>query len=127
MTIRLRAHHLLCLRGFVGMGYTPEFVENMIQIKERLDGGAPVVLMDSCDDICDACPNIGEKGCQIVSPASEKEMQRMDQAVLEMAGLETGKEYSYPKLRDVVDSGIKAMNLKSVCGDCRWLDHCEKF
>ena len=108
------------------MGYNEEFVQNMTQIKERLEGGEDVVIMDACDDICGSCPNIKDKLCQIKGPSSEKEMQRMDRAVIKIANLTIGEECAYSELRRIVDVNIPPQDMKGVCGECRWLEHCEK-
>ena len=132
MTVILRAHHLLCLRGFVGMGYNEDFVQNMTQIKERLEGGEDVVIVDACDDICGSCPNIKNEVCQISGASSEEEMQRMDRAIIELADIRAGEEcvgdavYEYSELRQIVDANIPPQGMKAVCGECRWLEHCEK-
>ena len=152
MTVILRAHHLLCLRGFVGMGYNEEFVQNMTQIKERLESGEGVIIVDTCDDICGSCPNIKDDVCQITAkfdslelpnlphpvldrqnvknsisgPLPEEEMQRMDRAVVELADLKIGEECTYSELRQIVDVNIPPQDMKGVCGECRWLEHCEK-
>jgi uncharacterized protein len=54
MSVRLRAHHLLCALTYVGEGYTPEFVANFTAIIARLRGGEPLELVDGPDDICAA-------------------------------------------------------------------------
>jgi len=36
MTIKLRPHHLLCTKGYGGMGYSEGFVENMTAITTHL-------------------------------------------------------------------------------------------
>ena len=58
-TLSLRAHHLLCVFGFRGLGYGPAFVTNMRHTVERFfgDGAVEVVLVSGCDDVCAACPH----------------------------------------------------------------------
>ncbi|QIB34391.1 DUF1284 domain-containing protein [Ancylobacter pratisalsi] len=51
-TVRLRAHHLLCLLTFVGKGYTPAFVAHYERVVARLNAGAEAVLVEGPDDIC---------------------------------------------------------------------------
>ncbi|PIU52192.1 DUF1284 domain-containing protein, partial [Candidatus Desantisbacteria bacterium CG07_land_8_20_14_0_80_39_15] len=31
--MKIRAHHLLCVLGFQGLGYSPEFIKKMTQVK----------------------------------------------------------------------------------------------
>ena len=52
MTVRLRAHHLLCMLTYVGNGYSPAFVENYEVIAARLSAGEEIELVAGPDDIC---------------------------------------------------------------------------
>ncbi len=52
MTVRLRAHHLLCMLTYVGKGYSPAFVENYEVIAARLSAGEEIELVAGPDDIC---------------------------------------------------------------------------
>ena len=61
--MELRAHNLLCIQGFVGKGYSPEFVANMTRVIESLGNDAPVTVTASPDVLCSACPNLTDAGC----------------------------------------------------------------
>lgn len=52
MTVRLRAHHLLCILTYAGKGYNPTFVANYDAIAGRIAGGEDIVLVSGPDDIC---------------------------------------------------------------------------
>src|SRR5712672_2376586 len=52
LTVRLRAHHLLCMLTFVGEGYSPAFTENYRSIARRLSAGEEIELVSGPDDIC---------------------------------------------------------------------------
>ncbi|WP_374369110.1 DUF1284 domain-containing protein [Dongia sp.] len=52
MTVRLRAHHLLCMLTYVGKGYSTAFTENFDRICERLGRGEDIELVDGPDDVC---------------------------------------------------------------------------
>lgn len=52
MTVRLRAHHLLCMLTYVGKGYSLAFVENYEAIAARLSAGEEIELVAGPDDIC---------------------------------------------------------------------------
>ena len=45
MTVRLRAHHLLCMLTYVGKGYSPAFVENYEAIAARLSAGEEIEMV----------------------------------------------------------------------------------
>lgn len=61
--LRLRYHHLNCIPGFEGKGYSPEFCGNMADIKKRIESGEEYELVLCADDICRACPNLQNGVC----------------------------------------------------------------
>ena len=63
--MKLRGHNLLCIQGFVGKGYSPEFVANMTRVVEALGDAAPVTVIDAPDDLCTACPHLRASGCSL--------------------------------------------------------------
>ncbi|TJU92322.1 MAG: DUF1284 domain-containing protein, partial [Mesorhizobium sp.] len=52
MTVRLRAHHLLCLLTYVGKGYSPAFTANYDKVVKRLGEGEAVLIVSGPDAIC---------------------------------------------------------------------------
>jgi hypothetical protein len=52
VTIRLRAHHLLCMLTYIGRGYSPGFTDNYDRIADRLNTGEAIELVAGPDDIC---------------------------------------------------------------------------
>ncbi len=63
----IRGHTLLCLQGFRGEGYSPDFIDNMAAIHARLQSNpeTQVRVTDTPDYFCAACPNL--KGSQSVN------------------------------------------------------------
>ncbi|WJH32930.1 DUF1284 domain-containing protein [Paenibacillus sp. CC-CFT747] len=66
MTVKLRGHHLLCLLGYRGMGYSAEFCANMTSIYERLrqQPEQSVELVEGPDEICRAYPEDKTNHCR---------------------------------------------------------------
>ena len=63
--IRLRGHHLLCIQGFQGYGYSEEFLENMKKIhKKIISNEENIQLVTGPDDICKSCPNLNNDKCK---------------------------------------------------------------
>jgi len=60
--VELRAHNLLCIQGFVGKGYSPEFVANMTRVIESLGDETRVTVIAAPDALCSACPNLADSG-----------------------------------------------------------------
>ena len=91
MKIKLRGHHLLCLRGFQGYGYSKDFVLNMTRINElRKTKDCIISLTNEPDDICSACPNLQDNMCE-----NEKQNEiivKMDDEVL--SRLNPNNEYN---------------------------------
>ena len=124
--IRLRAHHLLCIHGFRGQGYSPLFVANMARMVDRLgtNPGTLVQIVDGADDICSACPHMSNGICG----RPDQQVDRLDQRIRQKLGIEEGQMASWSALLDSIRDNIDPFNLGEVCTGCRWLDldYCTK-
>lgn len=114
--IRLRGHHLLCLLGYRGMGYSPDFCTNMTAIYERLreQPQTRVVLVEGPDDICAAYPKDKPPHCEETSVAHR------DSRVLEKLGLRVGREMSWADVCGAVDETMEAGDIGRICVGCPW-------
>ena len=122
MKIRLRGHHLLCLQGFQGYGYSEDFVLNMTKINEsRKSKDCIVTLTNEPDDICSACPNLKNNICE-----NEKQNERivkMDNNVL--SKLNPEKEYNSIELFNEVSLKFNCLNsVQNICDECKWVNKC---
>ena len=115
----LRAHHLLCIRNFKGKGYSPEFVDNFYRVIKRLPE-EEIRIVDSIDVICEKCPH-NSKGICKKKKDSERKTRQMDDRLIKSANIDTGKEYSYSGLRELVKN-IKA---RDFCSNCEWKEDCK--
>jgi uncharacterized protein len=50
--VKLRAHHLLCMLTFEGMGYTETFSQKFREMLGRIEAGEPIELVDGPDEAC---------------------------------------------------------------------------
>ena len=125
--IRLRPHHGLCIKHFVGTGYSEEYTANMTEIIKRLNDGADIKLLSEKeavhgDDICKHCPNIADTGC-----SSEEHVKVFDGGVIKYTGLFDTEILSYKEFdRVVCENIIDAGLMKDVCGDSGWSMICHK-
>lgn len=122
MKLVLRGHHLLCLKGFQGYGYSEDFTKNMTRINAvRKENSTTVTLADFPDDICSACPKLDCGLCE-----NEKQNQRivdMDRKVLEK--FDASKEYDAVELFEMVDSIFNTKeSLSEICCNCIWHEKC---
>ena len=120
----LRAHNALCLQGFRGEGYSPEFVDRMQAIYDtvREDPARRVKLLTEPDALCDACPNLESlRGCTLRGPGHEAHMREQDETVLERLGLEAGTTVAWSEVLERIKGSIRGDDLTDVCTICPWL------
>ena len=125
----LRAHHLICLLGFRGLGYSPEFLQDMIKIVFKLLS-CPETLIEVIsepDDICTPCPFLKDGGCHEEGPQSEEIIKKRDRAVMMRLGLVSGDKVTWSAVEQRIRSSISRRDLEQICQDCQWLPlgYCE--
>jgi len=124
--IQIRAHHLLCIQGFQGHGYSREFEDNMWQIIDKLNATSPSYLKitSECDDICYKCPHNQNNTCN-ESSSSNNHIIGMDRMVLEKIRLNEGfigkSSVIFEKVNSIFN---KFKNLQQVCSNCSWHSKC---
>lgn len=112
----LRPHHLLCTQGYSGNGYSPEFVEHMNDVVERLrHGDDRIKITFSTDTLCSCCPNkLGENKC-----VSQDKVKWFDDKVIEYFGIEE-KEYRYREIIKEIDRKMTDGIMDDICMRCSW-------
>ena len=125
--MKLRAHNLLCIQGFVGKGYSPEFVANMKSIVGGLGGTTEVTVVAEPDSLCSVCPNLKQSGCALHGEGTEKGIVRQDKDVLARLGLADGQTVTWGEILARIRARVKPDDLDSICGTCPWLPlgHCK--
>ncbi len=124
MVVVLRAHHLLCLQGFVGEGYSREFIKNMYEVLERLKEEKVKIVVGKVDDICSKCPNNVEEKCNLFQN-SEEVISLMDKKVGEILELNLNNLYIFDNLIKIINENINTkLKAFSICGNCRWQNVC---
>lgn len=69
MTVRLRAHHLLCLLTWAGKGYSPAFTAGFTAIARRIAAGEAVAVIDGPDEVCAPMLDTADCHCRRASVA----------------------------------------------------------
>ena len=61
----LRGHHLFCLLGYRGMGYSKEYVENMTRLHQDLRDTPKtwIQIVKGPDKLCEKYPNSAVYHC----------------------------------------------------------------
>jgi len=116
----LRPHHLLCLYGFRGLGYSKEFVENMQKIADRIreNPSLKIELVKGVDDICSKCPHNVENRCS--KPGSD--VGEFDQEIVHRVGIDIGQEVESITLLNLVEKKVQPEELPAICNGCEWLE-----
>lgn len=125
MNRTLRGHHLLCVHGFEGMGYSPEFVKKMDEVvqdirNEEKDFFIKVVV--DLDEACSECPHNGGSIC-VASEGSDRHVKSMDRRVLDHLGLIENDTYKKSTLVKMTTQLVKPDDLDHLCKNCSWLPY----
>jgi uncharacterized protein len=121
----LRGHHLLCVHGFRGMGYSPDFIKKMGSIVEDVrndEKDFEIKVVAAFDDACMACPHRGQTECE-ANEGSNEHVLSMDWKVIKHLGLEEGKAYKKLELLKLTASKVEPDDLDSLCEGCSWLSY----
>ncbi|KKI88432.1 hypothetical protein WQ54_31705 [Bacillus sp. SA1-12] len=121
---KLRGHHLFCLLGYRGMGYSPEYVANMTRLHQTLRNNPKtrINLVKGPDQLCEKYPNSGEYHCQ------NENIYKRDEAILNIMGLEIGQILSWEDIETRIQKHVSTSDLQNVCKNCSWRSYgfCEE-
>lgn len=125
MTVRLRAHHLLCLLTYVGKGYSPAFTANYDVVAKRLAGGEDILIVSGPDDICVPLLNDSEPHCLGESAAGRDDVAARDVAGLLGRPLPAGARIALgastlARMSEAFSSGLT----RKACPGCEWFELC---
>lgn len=114
--IKIRPHHILCMKAYIGKGYSEEFNINMKNIiKELEDDYKTIKIVFGLDDICSKCPyNMGNRLCK-----SQEKVERIDSKIIEYFNLKED-EYIYKELKDKVFKKLNEDMFIDICSNCEW-------
>lgn len=121
----LRGHHLLCVHGFRGMGYSPEFVKKMESIVKDIrdpEQDFYIKVVAAFDDACMSCPHRGLEICE-ASEGSNEHVLSMDGKIIRHLGLEPGESYLKSQLVKLTSEKVEPDDLDYLCKNCSWLQY----
>ena len=125
--MKLRGHNLLCIQGFVGKGYSDEFVANMTGVIADLSEDSRVTVVAEPDALCEACPHLRQSGCSLHGPGTEEGIRSQDRAVLQRLGIQGGETITWGETLNRIRRSVAPEDLDCICGSCPWLPmgHCK--
>ncbi|MFD0047981.1 DUF1284 domain-containing protein [Actinomycetes bacterium NPDC127524] len=121
---KLRGHHLFCLLGYRGMGYSEEYVENMTRLHQTLRAkpNTLILLVKGPDQLCEKYPNSGKYHCQ------DDNIYEKDAMILEKMGLKIGQILSWMDIESSIRKFVVPSDIQTVCKSCSWRSYgvCEE-
>ncbi|HWO77402.1 MAG TPA: DUF1284 domain-containing protein [Bacillus sp. (in: firmicutes)] len=121
---KLRGHHLFCLLGYRGMGYSQEYVENMTRLHQTLRNNPKtrIQLVKGPDHLCEKYPNSGEYHCQ------NDNIYNRDEVILKKLGLSIGQILRWEDIEAGIRKNAVPSDIQTVCKTCSWRSYgvCEE-
>lgn len=117
--IRLRGHHVLCLLGYRGMGYSAEYVENMTRVHQtlRTQPGTRVHLVAGPDDLCARFPQSGTYHCD------DAEIHQRDAVILAALDLGEDQQWTWREIQQRIQRTVVPSDVARWCSTCSWLPY----
>jgi len=117
--IRLRPHHFMCILGFQGKGYSPNFVDNFWGIKKALEqdlnSNLSVQVEFKNDSICAACPlQKDQTRC-----TKETKIQNLDKNWAQLLDLKSEK-VRWSTIKERIASRVRLEDFEKACHTCPW-------
>ncbi|MGA9139406.1 MAG: DUF1284 domain-containing protein [Methanocella sp.] len=121
--IPLRAHHLLCLLGFQGIGYTADFIRNFQKVKRLVEQNPDleIEVVDSCDVVCIQCPNAQGSHCFKGGLSENRSVRDMDRRVMAKLDIRPGDRFKARDLFALIKEKIGPSDIRDLCRGCEWL------
>ncbi|PLP59953.1 DUF1284 domain-containing protein [Mesorhizobium loti] len=125
MTVRIRAHHLLCMLTYVGKGYSEAFTKGYDNVVQRLSNGEDMLLVAGPDDICR--PLLGNTDPHCFWDTVPERDRLAANAVETLIGrpIHDGERFSLDasmlqRMREAFHAGTT----RQACHGCEWFDLC---
>jgi len=117
--IWIRAHHLLCVQGFQGYGYSPDFEQHMGSVVTflNLNPSFKLQIVARTDEICSHCPYEVDGLCEKDS-YSQDEIVKVDNLVIEKAVLDLKQVYTVENAIKLVNNNLNGDNVMEICFKC---------
>ncbi|HEY3361202.1 MAG TPA: DUF1284 domain-containing protein [Methanosarcina sp.] len=123
--LKIRAHHLCCIQGFQGYGYSPAFVANLRAIISEIRAfpSRHLELVSKCDVICASCPS--KKECTTQESVISRRIRNMDLFVMEKLRIKEGTIMKADEAFRLINSQLaNESHPEEVCETCKWRQKC---
>jgi hypothetical protein len=123
--LKIRAHHLCCIQGFQGYGYSLAFVANLRAVISDIMAfpSRSLELISECDVICASCPS--KRECTAQESTVSRRIRNMDLVVMDKLKIKEGTIMEAGKAFRLINSQLSnASDIEEVCGTCKWRQKC---
>jgi hypothetical protein len=127
--MKIRGHHLLCLLGFQGLGYNPEFIRRMEEVRTALEKGPifPIKVVAEGDDICSVCSYYQAGKCR-KGKFSAKRTEESDRKIIKALGLKKDQVIESSRVISLIREKLGTFSeLVKICGKCDWREVCTYY
>lgn len=120
--IPLRAHHLLCLLGFHGIGYSAEFIRNLHKVKRLIDQNPEleIEVVDDCDVVCLQCPHSQDSLCVKGEASDNKTVRDMDHRIMEKLDIRPHDRFKVREIYALIKEKIRPEDMNDFCRGCEY-------
>jgi hypothetical protein len=130
--LQIRAHTLLCLQGYKGLGYSPEFIRKMDEVTDLLRSKPETEVQVICapDVFCAVCPNLDGNHCvadelkntgKVIGTPDESTL--MDYLVLKKLGFRENEIHRWSAILETIGRNVSSSDMDLLCGGCRWREY----
>lgn len=120
----LRGHHLFCLLGYRGMGYSDQYVKEMTRLHTvlREDPQTLITIVHGPDDLCSNFPENEPYHCD------ESAVLDRDERIVQYLGLTIGNTYTWSDIEQRIIERVVREDIPRFCSTCPWLPYgvCEE-
>jgi hypothetical protein len=127
--VRIRGHHILCIKGFHGLGYAKPFIKKMYEMQDMFANlpDTEIELVSECDDICSCCPHSIDSVCQ-KGELSEERTREQDLNVFKTLGINECRVSTVKELNGIFQNKMNTFpQLVKICGICGWREICTLY
>lgn len=122
--IQLRGHHIFCLLGYRGMGYSAAYTKNMTMIHQTLRQSPETLIeiIQGPDQLCAKFPKDQDYHCQ------DQNIYERDAHILTKLGLPIGLTIQWKDIEQRIRTNVVPDDIAHVCETCSWrtYDYCQQ-
>lgn len=116
--LSFRPHHFMCTLGFIGEGYSFNFIKSYTTIVSRItkNENTPIKVVFGTDSICTACP---EKLARDLC-LSQKKVGPLDKIHANILNLKDGEILTWKHAKGRIIKKMTYKNFHHACKGCSW-------